>query len=149
MNGILPCFLFCLVCLAVSCAITENELRRLAQSPSSAIAIKDAKGHYWGFKGSAVENVSGSTVILKMGEPIHYCTSAEGSEETVGRALLGDTLGTPAIEGSQMTWKTESVYGRLPIKAGPDESIQTTGRGVTGINGGDGSRFSLSGCVPG
>lgn len=135
------------ICLAVACSNVEKNLRQLAQSPSSAVAIKDAKDGYWGLQGSAIEQVSGNKITLKTGERIQYCSSGEGSAEILGRAILGDTPMT--VEGSKATWNTESVYGRQPIEAGPDNSIRTGGRGVVAFSSKGENAFSLSGCVQG
>jgi len=145
----LSLLLVSLICVATACSNIEKNLSQAAQSPSSGIAVKDTKGGYWGFPGSTIKQVEGKKLTFKIGEPVRYCTSGEGPAEALGRALIGDTSGAPASQGSQTTWKFETSWGILPIEAGPDQSIRTSGWDITGVSGSGENKYSLSGCVPG
>ena len=111
--------LFLLVA-AVACSSMHSQLQEIAASPSDIAVIKDAKGGYWAFPGSALKLQDKNRIRLTGDQRIAYCAEGSGPGDKLAQELMklrntasySGGFGPRGVSSSGATTTTTSSDGK-------------------------------------
>jgi CCR4-NOT transcriptional regulation complex NOT5 subunit len=113
-------FLVVTLAAALSCSSMHGQLREIAQSPSDIAVIKDAKGGYWAFPGSALKLLDKNRIRLTGDQRIAYCAVGSGPGDKLAQELMrlrntasySGGFGPRSVSSSGATTTTTSSDGK-------------------------------------
>ena len=111
--------LFLLVA-AVACSSMHSQLQEIAGAPSDIAVIKDAKGGYWAFPGSALKLQDKNRIRLTGDQKIAYCAEGSGPGDKLAEELIrlrntasySGGFGPRGVSSSGATTTTTSSDGK-------------------------------------
>lgn len=109
---------------AVACSSTHSQLQEIASSPSDIAVVKDAKGGYWAFPGSALKLQDKNRIRLTGQERIAYCAEGSGDGKKLASELMD--LRRRAVYSGGFGPRSVSSSGATTTTTGPDGKTTTT-----------------------
>lgn len=114
---------FLLTVIFVCCSSMHSKLQAIARSPDIAV-VKDAKGGYWAFPGSAMKLKDKNRVTLAGEQSIAYCAEGSGPREKLAEELM-DLRNSATYRGG-FGPRSVSSSGATTTTTGPDGKTVTT-----------------------
>lgn len=113
-----------LVFITGACSSMHSQLQQIANSPSEIAVIKDAKGGYWAFPGSALKLQDKNRIRLAGEERIAYCAEGSGDGEKLASELMD--LRKRAVYSGGFGPRSVSSSGATTTVTGPDGKTTTS-----------------------
>lgn len=104
----------------VACSSIHSQLQEIASSPSDIAVIKDTKGGYWAFPGSALKLQDKNRIRLTGDQKIAYCAEGSGPGDKLAEELMrlrntasySGGFGPRSVSSSGATTTTTSSDGK-------------------------------------
>lgn len=109
---------------AVACSSTHRQLQEIARSPADIAVIKDAKGGYWAFPGSALKLLDKNRITFTGDQRIAYCAVGSGRGDKLAQELM--RLRNTATYSGGFGPRGVSNSGATTTTTGPDGKTVTT-----------------------
>jgi hypothetical protein len=113
-----------LAVLTATCSSTHSQLQQIASAPNDMAVIKDAKGGYWAFPGSALKVLDKNRITLTGDQKIAYCAEGSGGADKLAYELMG--LRNRAQYSGGFGPRSVSSSGTTTTTTGPDGTTTTT-----------------------
>ena len=112
------------ILLSKDCSSTQTQLQEIEKAPSDIAVVKDAKGGYWAFPGSALKLQDKNRITLTGEEKIAYCAEGTGDGKKLADALIG--LRRTAVYSGGFGPRSVSSGGATTTVTGPDGKTTTS-----------------------
>ena len=125
MKRVMTPLVVCLVVVfALACSSMHSQLQDIAKTPSDIAVIKDAKGGYWAFPGSALKLQDNNRITFTGQEKIAYCAEGSGDGKQLADALM--ELRRTAVYSGGFGPRSVSSSGATTTVTGPDGKTTTS-----------------------